>query len=102
MEEENKQQETKEMLVRVNLRFDSISDIKSTYILVSGIPKDLPVEYEETVLKAAERQFAQALNAQKFLEVYPENTVLQGSVKPCFMNLELIKNIEIISISKVC
>lgn len=100
MEEENKQPETKEMLVRINLRLEDLENFVSTYIVITGIPKDLPSEYEQTVIKTAERQFAQALNTQKYLEVYGHR-VLPTDDEPTFINLELVKSIHIIGVEKV-
>lgn len=92
--------ETKEMLVRVNLRLEDLNNFVSTYIVITGIPKDLPSEYEQTVIKTAERQFAQALNTQKYLEVYKHH-VLPTADEPKFINLELVKSISIIDVEKV-
>lgn len=92
--------ETKEMLVRINLRLEDLKNLVSTYIVITGIPKDLPSEYEQTVVKTAERQFAQALNTQKYLEVYPYGA-LPTAGEPTFINLELVKSIHIIDVEKV-
>lgn len=99
MEEENKQSETKEMLVRINLSGKEGNTV-STYVVITGIPKDLPAEYEQTVIKTAERQFAQALNTQKYLEIYPHG-VLPTEREPTFVNLERLDSIAIIDVEKV-
>lgn len=91
--------ETKEMLVRVNLSITKDYTV-STYVVITGIPKDLPAEYEQTVIKTAERQFAQALNTQKFLEIYPLDT-LPTEHKPTFINLERLDSIAILGVEKV-
>ena len=92
-------QKTKEMTVRIDVNIPELGT-KSTYVVITGIPEDLPQEYESTVIKTAERQFAQALNQRLFLEFYnPGKT--SNDEQPLFVNLSKVDSIAITSIQKV-
>lgn len=74
--------------------------IKTTYVTVTGIPEDLPEEYENTIRLAAESQFANAVNERKFLEFYSEGKSARDE-QPRFINLAMLAWIQIKSITKV-
>lgn len=97
------QVKTKDMLVRIDCRLQAGTNTpveKSTYMLITGIPEDLPTEYEETVLKTAEKQFAQALNSRLYLEFYNLGKDAKDE-QPCFLNLSRVDAVQVINVEKV-
>ena len=87
----------------INYRIDvelSGTGIKTTYMQVSGVPEDLPPEYEQTVLRTAEAQFATALNQRLYLEFYSEGKTSRDE-QPVFYNLTKIDYVQIKSITKI-
>lgn len=97
---ETAETETKNMTVRLDVKLVHEDVVKSAYIVITGIPKDLPAEYENTVLRTAEGQFAQALNSRKFLELYSEGKSARDE-KPTFYNLDKVGAITVLNVSKV-
>lgn len=94
-----KPQETKEVRFRVDVVLDGIGP-KTTYIIVAGVPKDLPAEYQHTVKHAAEMQLSSSLNAKLFMEFYNSGKDSR-SEQPVFYNLSLIKDIRVESITEI-
>lgn len=94
--------ETVGIMTRVNVEFwnDNEKVAKSTYILISGVPKDLPPEMEPTVIRTAEANFINALSSRMFMEFYNVGKSSKDE-QPIFINLSLLKGIKIISIEKV-
>ena len=87
----------------INYRIDvDIADegVKTTYMQVTGVPEDLPEEYESTVMRAAEAQFAAALNQRTFLEFYSKGKSSKDE-QPVFYNLSKVFWIKIENISKI-
>lgn len=87
----------------INYRIDvelSGAGTKTTYMQVSGVPEDLPPEYEQTVLRTAEAQFATALNQRLYLEFYSEGKTSRDE-QPVFYNLTKLDHIQIKSITKI-
>ena len=99
---EIKKQETKDMTIRVdvNTSKDGAEFSKSTYIVITGIPKDLPEEFEPSVIKTAEGQFSQALSSRIFLEFYSPGKSAKDE-RPTFINLSKIDSIKIENIEKI-
>ena len=96
------QVKTKDMLVRLDCRLyfeHGERNEKSTYMLITGIPEDLPAEYEGTVLKTAERQFTQALNSRLYMEFYNPGKDSKDE-QPFFINMNKLLSVEVISVSK--
>ena len=97
------EQKTKDMVVRIDVDILFAGDEtahKSTYMLITGVPEDLPKEYENTVIKTAESQFAQALNQRLYLEFYnPGKT--SADEQPMFINLSKVEAIKIKDVQKV-
>lgn len=96
------QVKTKDMLVRIDCRLyfeHGERNEKSTYMLITGIPEDLPAEYESTVLKTAERQFAQALNSRLYMEFYNLGKDSKDE-RPFFINMSKLLSVEVIDVSK--
>ena len=96
------QVKTKDMLTRIDCRLQAGTNApveKSTYMLITGIPEDLPTEYEDTVLKTAERQFAQALNSRLYIEFYNLGKDSKDE-QPCFLNMSRLDAVQVINVSK--
>ena len=94
--------ETKSMTVAIDMSYhnDIGWDKGTVYMVVTGIPVDLPVEYEPTVIKAAEQQFASTLNNARWLEMYPrEKSALDGET-PTFISLRHVTQITIAKVRK--
>lgn len=90
---------TKSINYRVDVNIAGIG-IKSTYIVVTGIPEDLPDEYEDTIKRSAEAQFATAINQRLFLEFYNKGKTSRDE-QPTFYNLSKLDWIGIDTIEKV-
>ena len=87
----------------INYRIDvelSGAGIKTTYMQVSGVPEDLPPEYEQTGLRTAEAQFATALNQRLYLEFYSEGKTSRDE-QPVFYNLTKLDWIQIKNVTKI-
>lgn len=96
------QVKTKDMLVRIDCRLyfeHGERNDKTTYMLITGVPEDLPVEYEDTVLKTAERQFAQALNSRIYIEFYNPDEDSKDE-QPFFINMSKLLSVKVIGVSK--
>ena len=97
------EQKTKNMSVRIDVeiwRKPEDHGEYSTYVVITGIPEDLPPEYEGTVIKTAEAQFAQAINQRLFLEFYTLGKTSKDE-QPLFVNLSKIEAIKIKDVQKV-
>ena len=94
--------ETKDMMIRIDvgIEVNHAAVSKSTYMLITGIPKDLPAEYESTVLKTAEKQFATAINQHMFMEFYDPGKSAKDST-PLFINMMKIDAINVTKVEKV-
>lgn len=94
--------ETVEIMTRVNVEIwdDNDKAAKSTYILISGVPKDLPPEMEPTVIRTAEANFINALSSRMFMEFYNVGKSSKDE-NPIFINLSRLKGIKITGIEKV-
>lgn len=98
-EEPAQEQETKIICYRIDVDIAG-EGVKTTYMQVTGVPKDLPVEYEETVRRSAEAQFANALNSRLFLEFYNQGKTSKDE-QPTFINLSRKDWIKIREIFKI-
>ena len=90
---------TKTINYRIDVELSGFG-IKTTYMQVSGVPEDLPSEYEQTVLRTAEAQFATALNQRLYLEFYSEGKTSKDE-QPVFYNLTKLDYVQIKSITKI-
>lgn len=98
---ENIQQEnkTKNMTVQINVNFCG-EGVRSTYMVITGIPEDLPAEFEDTVVATAKSQFANFLNdSRKFIEFYSEGKSNKDE-EPRFINVSKLDWIGIVSVKK--
>lgn len=90
--------ETRTEQFQIDVTIDGVE--KTTYMVVTGIPKELPPEYDNTIVMAAERQFAQALNDKSFLEFYNPGKTAKDE-QPVFFNINKVMQIQVIKIAKV-
>lgn len=93
------EQKTKSMTIRIDVNIAGIGE-KCTYMLITGVPEDLPKEYEGTVIKTAEGQFAQVVNQRQFMEFYNLGKT-SADEQPTFINLSKVDWLEIKNVEKV-
>ena len=86
--------ETKAVIVRIDIGITDCGP-KTMYLHVTGVPKDLPKEYSNTIALAAGQQFANIIQTSRFLEVY-ELGKKPGDSKPKFINISNAASIEIL------
>lgn len=94
------EQKTKTINYRIDVILSDIPGIKTAYMQVTGVPEDLPAEYEDTVKQAAEAQFATALNQRLYLEFYSEGKTSKDE-QPVFYNLSKLRSVKIFEIKKI-
>lgn len=92
-------QETKAVGVRVDVKIDDAE--RSVLIEIAGVPKDLPQEFEHTVIQTAERQFAQSVNSYMFMTTFEKGKTGKEDKKPIFYNLSKVNCIEVLDLVKV-
>lgn len=93
------EQKTKTVQYRIDVQLEDIGR-KTTYVTVTGIPEDLPEEYENTVLRSAEMQFINAINERTFIEFYNEGNSVKEE-QPVFFNVKMLKSIQVVSVTKI-
>lgn len=93
------EQKTKSVTYRIDVNLAG-ECVKTTYMVITGVPEDLPEEYENTVRRTAEAQFCNALNERKFLEFYNEGKNANDE-QPKFINISSMAYIQILSVTKV-
>lgn len=94
------EQKTKTINYRIDVELSGFAGIRTAYMQVTGVPEDLPVEYEDTVKHAAEAQFANALNQRLYLEFYSEGKT-SNDEQPVFYNLSKLQSVKIIAVTKI-
>jgi len=92
-------QETKSINYQIDVNLAGIG-IMSTYMTVTGVPKDLPESYMITVKAAAEKQFAEALNNRQFLEFYNKDKTSKDE-QPRFYNMKHIEWVKVVDIKEI-
>ena len=92
-------QETKTVGVRVDVKIDDTE--RSVLIEIAGVPKDLPQEFEHTVIQTAERQFAQSVNSYMFMTTFEKCKTGKEDKNPIFYNLSKANCIEVLDLVKV-
>lgn len=103
--EQSVQEAAQAPTVNYNYRIDvELSGVgtctKTTYMTVTGVPEDLPPEYEETVRHSAEAQFASVLNQRLYLEFYNEGKTSKDE-QPVFFNLSKLDWVKIKNVIKL-
>lgn len=94
------EQKTKTINYRIDVELSDFAGIRTTYMQVTGVPEDLPIEYEDTVKHAAGAQFATALNQRLYLEFYSEGKT-SNDEQPVFYNLSKLHSVKIVAITKI-
>ena len=92
-------QKTKSMTVGIDVNIAG-EGVKTTYVVITGIPEDLPAEYESTVIRTAEAQFTQALNQRLWLEFYEQGKSAKDQ-NPVYLNLTKVDWLKVEKIYKV-
>ena len=92
-------QETKTVGIRIDVKIDDAE--RSVLIEIAGVPKDLPQEFEHTIVQTAERQFAQSVNSYVFMTTFEKGKTGKEDKKPIFYNLSKAKCIEVLDLVKV-
>lgn len=92
-------QETKTVGVRVDVKIDDTE--RSVLIEIAGVPKDLPQEFEHTIIQTAERQLSQSVNNYMFMTTFEKGKTGKEDKKPIFYNLSKAKCIEVLDLVKV-
>ena len=90
---------TKEVTYEIDVFIDGYGE-KCAIMVVTGVPADLPAEYEDTILRTAEMQFAQALNSRSYLEFYDVGKSAKDE-QPLFINLRKTASIKILDVKKI-
>lgn len=94
---------TKTARVRFDLNVD-IEDVgekqKSIYMQITGIPEDLPKEFENSIVLTARGQFVGALGSKLFLDFYDLGKGY-GDQEPLYINVAKIRSIQIIKVEIV-
>ena len=93
------EQKTKSMTVGIDVNIAG-EGVKTTYIVITGIPEDLPAEYENTVVRTAEAQFTQALNQRLWLEFYEQGKSAKDQ-NPTYLNLTKLYWLKVEKVYKV-
>jgi len=91
--------DTKEVTYEIDVLIEGYGE-KCAIMVVTGVPADLPAEYEDTILRTAEMQFAQALNSRTYLEFYDVGKSAKDE-QPLFVNLTKATSIKILDIKKI-
>lgn len=96
-------QETKTVGVRIDVKIDNVecSVERSVLIEIAGVPKDLPQEFEHTVIQTAEHQFAQSVNSYTFMTTFEKGKTGKEDKKPVFYNLSKANCIKVLDLVKV-
>lgn len=92
-------QETKTVGIRIDVKIDEAE--RSVLIEISGVPKDLPQEFEHTIIQTAERQFAQSINSYMFMTTFEKGKTGKEDKRPVFYNLSKASHIEVLDLVKV-
>lgn len=95
-----KEAPTKSAQYRIDVDLSGVG-LRTTYMVVTGIPEDLPDEMEPSVRAAAEKQFASVIKAGSgYLEFYSEGKT-SADEQPVFYNLFKLDWLSIKSVTKV-
>ena len=92
-------QETKTVGIRIDVKIDDAE--RSVLVEIAGVPKDLPQEFEHTIIQTAERQFAQSVNSYAFITTFEKGKIGKEDDKPVLYNLSKANRIEVLDLVKV-
>lgn len=94
--------ETQSMEFRLSVNFYSESGETyeaDSFMLVTGIPKDLPDSMLETVEKTVRVRFVQAMSSHGFIETYRRGQNRQECT-PLYLNSDTVQSFNIKEVSK--
>ena len=92
-------QDTKTVGIRVDVKLDEHE--RSVLIEISGVPKDLPPELENTIINTAEQQFTRSVNTYMYMTTFEKGKTGKEDKKPVFFNLSKVSRIEVLNLEKV-
>lgn len=100
-----KQAEQKVKDIDIQIDVELIKDsneplAKTAYVKVTGVPEDLPVEMENTVVSHAEKMFAEMLNSRIYQEFYNRGKTSHDE-DPIFYNLTKLDEIKVVNVVKI-
>lgn len=95
-------QKTKSVIVRVDTDLYKGTDVHSRSVImeIAGVPQDLPEQFENTILKTAERQFSNAVNARLYIETFDRGSDGKEQT-PVMYNLSRLDAIKIVKLEKI-
>lgn len=93
------EQKTKNVCFRIDAELAG-EGTRTTYMVVTGVPEELPPEAMPTVIHAAEGQFAASLNDRKFIEFYSLGKSAKDE-QPKFYNTDQLAWVQIKEITEV-
>lgn len=73
---------------------------KTAYVVVTGVPEDLPPEMEGTVISHAQKIFAEMLNSRMYQEFYNRNKT-SADENPIFYNLSHVDEVKVVGVKKI-
>lgn len=97
----NQEIETKQVTLRINVELwydKETRDERTTYMVVTGVPKDLPDNMMDSVRQHAESQFAAVIQERRFIEMYSKGKSMLEE-QPTFINLDKVEAIKIQSVT---
>ena len=96
------QQEVKNIDLRFDVDLVDENEIlkKSAYLKITGVPKDLPPELENTVIEQGRKMFAEMINSRIYQEYYNRGKTSDDE-NPIFYNLSKLKRIEVVGLEKL-
>lgn len=92
-------QETKTVGIRIDIKIDNTE--RSVLIEIAGVPKDLPQEFEHTIVQTVEHQFTQSVNSYMFMTTFEKGKTGEEDKKPVLYNLSKADVIEVLDLVKV-
>ena len=100
-------QKAQQEVKNIDLRFDVLlyKDsneplAKSAYLKITGVPKDLPPELENTVIEQGRKMFAEMVNSRIYQEYYNRGKTSDDE-DPVFFNLTKLDAIKIESLQRL-
>lgn len=96
------EQEVKDVDIQIDVDvfFNGEIHNKTVYVKVTGVPKDLPPEMEDTIVHHAEKMFADMLNSRVYQEFYNRDKTSKDE-DPIFYNLSRVGAIKVTGVKKI-
>lgn len=95
------EQKVKNISIQIDVELikDGILD-KTAYVVVTGVPEDLPPEMEGTVISHAQKIFAEMLNSRMYQEFYNRDKTSKDE-NPIFYNLSRVDAVQVVGVKKI-